>query len=381
MTNRPPAFHHADDTRSSRDQHEQIDKALPVIDPGMMRTMLPSPYQPQQVGLPLVGFYRLYEAQLRAERKSPNTLRIYGDALGKFKKWLEETYETPATLGDFTSTNVRLFLGDAAERAKWEGHPTLEGITREKLSGSTIHQYVRGLKTFGAWLERERYAAVHPLYSVRPPRVDQKQLRPLSEAEERALLDAYDDNSPTECRLKAIFLLLLDTGMRLSELTGLKAENVDLDHGFLLVMGKGRKERSIPFGFTTERVLRKYVSFSRATPALPSVDEFFLSPDGYPLTYNAVKMIFTRAAKRSGIERLHPHLLRHTYGIRAQESGMPTITLQHYMGHSSSKVTERYAHAAQSERLKRARGYSPIDLLRLRVSRPRPGPRSRRLLK
>jgi len=203
--------------------------------------------------------------------------------------------------------------------------------------------------------------------------MDQKELRPLTEAEERALLDAYDDNNPTDCRLKAIFLLLLDTGMRLGELTGLKAENVDLDHGFLIVMGKGRKERSIPFGFTTERVLRKYVSFCRPTPALPSVDEFFLSPDGYPLTYNAVKMIFKRAAKRAGIERLHPHLLRHTYGIRAQEGGMPTLTLQHYMGHSSSKVTERYAHAAQSERLKRARGYSPIDQLRLRVSRPRPG--------
>jgi site-specific recombinase XerD len=225
------------------------------------------------------------------------------------------------------------------------------------------------LKTFGAWLERERYAAIHPLYSVRAPRGDDRQLRPLTEEEERSLLDSYDDNHATEVRLKAIFLLLLDTGMRLSELTSLKFENVDLDHGYLVVFGKGRKEQSIPFGFTTERVLRKYVGFSRPLPALPSVDEFFLSADGYPMTYNAVKMIFKRAGQRAGIPRLHCHLLRHTYGTRAQESGMPTITLQHYMGHSSSKVTERYAHAAQSERLKRARGFSPIDQLRIHVSR------------
>jgi integrase/recombinase XerC/integrase/recombinase XerD len=60
-------------------------------------------------------------------------------------------------------------------------------------------------------------------------------------------------------------------------------------------------------------------------------------------------MVFARARRRTGIRRLHAHLLRHTYGIRAQENEMPTITLQHYMGHSSSKVTERYVHAAQSE--------------------------------
>jgi site-specific recombinase XerD len=326
----------------------------------------------------LAGFYRLYEAQLRAERKSPKTIRIYNEALGKFARWFEASYSRPAVLGDFNAVEARLFLADALGRRKYEGHPTLEGTTRETLSVSTVHQYTRGLKTFGAWLEREGYAAVHPLRTLRLPRLDERQLQPLSEEEERRLLGCYDDNNPTECRLKAIFLLMLDTGLRCGELTDLTLENLDLEGGFLLVMGKGRKERSIPFGFTTERLLRKYVTFFRPPPALPSIDAVFLSPDGYQMTYTAMKDIFTRAAKRSGIARLHPHLLRHTFGIRAQESGMPTITLQHYMGHSSSKVTERYAHAAQSERLKRARGYSPIDQLGLRVKQVRPGSNGKR---
>jgi hypothetical protein len=89
------------------------------------------------------------------------------------------------------------------------------------------------------------------------------------------------------------------------------------------------------------------------------------------MTYNAMKMLFACAAKGSGIERLHAHLLRHTFGIRVQENGMPTIALQHYMGHASSKVMESYAHAAQSERLKRARGDSPIDQLGLCVKQAR----------
>jgi site-specific recombinase XerD len=142
---------------------------------------------------------------------------------------------------------------------------------------------------------------------------------------------------------------------------------MDLDNGFLLVMGKGRKERSVPFGFTTEKVLRKYLTFFRPDPVNPRTDQFFLSPEGYPLTEKGLEMVFARARRRTGIARLHAHLLRHTYGIRAQESGMPTITLQHYMGHTSSKVTERYAHAAQSEKLKRARGFSPIDQLGVRI--------------
>jgi site-specific recombinase XerD len=181
-------------------------------------------------------------------------------------------------------------------RPKWESHPGLAGVTTEPLAGSTIHQYTRGLKTFGAWLERERYATIHPLYSIRLPKIDEKQLRPLTEDEEKRLLGSYDDNNPTECRLKAIFLRMLDTGARLSELTGLQLADVDLDNGFLLVFGKGRKERSIPFGCTTERLLRKYVTMFRPEPALPSIGELFLSPDGHPLTATAMKMIFTRAA-------------------------------------------------------------------------------------
>jgi integrase len=122
-------------------------------------------------------------------------------------------------------------------------------------------------------------------------------------------------------------------------------------------------------------VLRKYVMFFRPTPALPSVREPFLSEDGNAMSVNALEMIIERASKKTGIKRLHAHLLRHTYCIRSQEQGVPTITLQHFMGHSSSKVTERYTHAAQSEKLMRARGYSTVDQLGVTVGKPRKGKR------
>jgi site-specific recombinase XerD len=323
--------------------------------------------------LPLKGFVRLYETTLRAERKTPKTISIYDYVLGKFIGWFTAEYQRAPSLGDFTATQARLFFVMVQDKPKWEGHPWLEGKSTAAISGATLHLYVRTLKTFAGWLAREEHVAADPLAMVRLPKVDQKQLQPLTEEEERTLIGAYDDNNPADCRIKAILLLMLDTGLRRGEVMHLKAEDLELDNGFLLVMGKGRKERSLPFGYTTEKVLRKYATFFRPDPATPAVEEFFLSPDGYPLTERALPLIFARARRRTGIQRLHPHLLRHTYGVRAQEGDMPTITLQHYMGHSSSKTTERYAHAGQSEKLKRARGYSPVDKLGIRVKQnPRP---------
>jgi site-specific recombinase XerD len=213
------------------------------------------------------------------------------------------------------------------DRPKWEGHPTLARETEFRVSGAMLHQYARSLKTFGGWLQREGYAPANPLGALRMPKVDQRELVPLSEEDERILVGAYDDNTVTGCRIKALFLLMLDTGLRLSEVVDLKDEAVDLEQGYLVVLGKGGKERAVPFGFTTQKVLRKYVTIFRPEPSTPAVDRFFRSPNGDPLTDQAIKMVFARARERTGIRRLHPHLLRHTYGIRAQEHDMPSMRI------------------------------------------------------
>ncbi|MGE3856176.1 MAG: tyrosine-type recombinase/integrase [Dehalococcoidia bacterium] len=317
-------------------------------------------FDPQPIAL--TRFTRMFNAQLRSEQKSPRTIQAYEYTFTRFARWFETIEGREPLFGDFTVGRVRMFLSDTMDVPKWAGHRYIpQGQPDQKISSATLHQYARNLKTFGLWFEREGYVDRNPLYALRMPRLTRRELVPLTEDEQRVLLKTYSDTIPTECRLRAIFLLLLDTGLRLAELTGLQDRNVDLDAGYVRVLGKGRKERSVPFGHLTEKVLRKYAEFFRPDPASPLVTTFFLSPDGYPMTPKAVTMLFQRARSRTGIARLHPHLLRHTYAIRAQEQDMPTITLQHYMGHSSPEMTERYVHAAQSERLKRARGHSPID--------------------
>ena len=101
--------------------------------------------------LPLLGYRRLYETQLRSERKSPKTLEAYDYVLGKFEAWFSGAYGRPPTLADLTVIQVRLFLVAAQEKPKWRGHPFLEGRSDKTISGATVHHYVRSLKTFGAW--------------------------------------------------------------------------------------------------------------------------------------------------------------------------------------------------------------------------------------
>ena len=229
--------------------------------------------------------------------------------------------------------------------------------------------FYRAVRAFGRGLEKQQLVDADPMAGLDLPKLDEKVLRPLTVEEEQHMLDAFNDNSPSGCRTKAILMLMLDVGLRRSEVISLKHDDLNLEDGFLLIQGKGRKERWIPFGYKTGSILQRYAMLHRPDPANPTVDTFFLDSEGYPMTVNALKMVFERVKAKTGIARLHPHLLRHTFGIRSQEMNMPSLILQRYMGHSDVRTTERYAHAAQSEKIKRERHYSHVDQLNVRVKK------------
>lgn len=113
--------------------------------------------------------------------------------------------------------------------------------------------------------------------------------------------------------MAALFSIMLDTGLRLSEVAGLKEKDVYFEYQYVKVMGKGAKERLVSLGVSCQKALLHYPQNCRAEPAHSQVDTFFLANDGYPLTPDATRSLIKRLAKASGIRRLHPHLLRHTY--------------------------------------------------------------------
>ena len=155
--------------------------------------------------------------------------------------------------------------------------------------------------------------------------------------------------------------LFSDTRLRCAELVNLEMENLCFETRRLKILGKGRKERILPFGHQTNRLLERYISHLRAAPVLQ--DRVFLHSDAYPVTENTIRMVIHRAAKRAVIPRLHTHLLRHTFATRFVMWGGDTMWLQTVMGHECLEATQRYVKRGALQQVVLERALSPMDVV------------------
>ena len=137
-----------------------------------------------------------------------------------------------------------------------------------------------------------------------------KLIEPLTEPEIAVILSSLDAQTSWGSRDTTIVVIFLDTGLRLSELQTLDMKDLHLEDGYVKVMGKGQKERIVPFGSSAQKALMKYIYHFRPEPIV--TDRVFLNLDGRQMTGTGLKLIFRRLAKNSGVDRLHIHLLRHT---------------------------------------------------------------------
>ncbi len=154
--------------------------------------------------------------------------------------------------------------------------------------------------------------------------------------------------------------------MRVSELVHLKMADLHLDQGLFKVMGKGSKERIVPMGQSSRRVLLDYIRKHRPEPALPAIDEVFLTEAGYPMKPDNVYKILAaacRAVDTSG-KRLGPHTCRHTFARAFLVAGGDLLSLQRILGHTSLEVVRLYVNLDANDLLAQQRKYSPMDTLR-----------------
>ncbi|MFO7772789.1 MAG: tyrosine-type recombinase/integrase [Dehalococcoidia bacterium] len=299
-----------------------------------------------------------FEIFNRSEGKSPKTVKWYSDVLNLFLHWLES--EGMSTeIGAVGEVEVRSFVLHLRER-KVNGKP---------LSTHTIANRVRGLKGFFSWLAAKRYTEENVLTNLRLPKTTQIVIEPLNPEEVKLIFSNINEDTALGARNAAIMALFLDTGLRLSEVVSLNEEDVHLDQRYVKVMGKGAKERIVPVGASCQKALLHYYHHFRMEPAHARVDSFFLTLDGYPMTTEAVTSVMDRLAKKTGLKRLHPHLLRHTYATHFLLNGGDVFLLKQNLGHSTLAMVEHYRHIASRQAAVMSETFSPLDRIDLKKFR------------
>jgi site-specific recombinase XerD len=237
--------------------------------------------------------------------------------------------------------------------------------TDKPLSTNTVAGYLRTLKRFSRWLaaEEQGYTARDVLAGLKLPKCPQTYQEPLTTDEAGQLLAGYDLRHPIGARDFAIVLTYLGTGLRATELTDLLLDDVHVTEGYLRVRsGKGNKTRAVNLPPEVARAILRYRQHYRPQTEDPHL---FVTKSGSALTYNAIKLVVRRARRRSGIDRLHAHLLRHTFSVTALTGGMDLMTLKETLGHADIRTTSGYLSMAEQQLIEQQRKVNPLANLTL----------------
>src|SRR5512133_792049 len=216
-----------------------------------------------------------YLTTCRLEGKTPKTIRGYREKLSRFVR------KAGGTLADFTLQAVRAYITEMQASKRYVDHPTMP-TSDECVSAMTVRNHVRVLTAFSSWLHREDYLPENVLAKLRVPKASRKVMQTLNPEEIGRILGCLNVNTQSDCRDAAIVSLFLDTGLRCAELIGLKVADLHLGDGWLKVMGKGQKERIVPFGNKATRLLQRYVLHFRPKDGDP--ERVFLSWAGETLS-------------------------------------------------------------------------------------------------
>jgi integrase/recombinase XerC len=284
-----------------------------------------------------------YERHLVSERDlTPHTVRAYlGDVSGML------AHAAALGLGSLDDLDVRTLRS-------WLANQKTLGKAR-----TTMARRATAVRVFTAWAARTGRAAGDPGAQLGSPKAHTSLPPALGVAEARALLDAAaavaDDGGPVALRDVAVLELLYATGIRVGELCGLDVDDVDRGRRVVRVFGKGRKERTVPFGLPADRALGRWLDSGRPLLLAPGAGAaLFLGARGGRIDQRAVRsMVHRRLADVPDAPDLGPHGLRHTAATHLLEGGADLRTVQELLGHASLATTQIYTHVT-AERLRSA---------------------------
>jgi integrase/recombinase XerD len=274
-------------------------------------------------------------AHLVAERGlSDHTVASYRRDLRRYVGFLADRDIVRAR--DVDAGKVRSFVASVSA--------STHGPDERPYRATSVARALSAVRSFHRFLVRESIVDRDPTVDVVRPRLPRALPHPLAVDEVRRVVEAPDPSTPTGRRDRAVLELLYGAGLRVSELTGLDVDDLDLDDGSVRVLGKGGKEREVPIGRYASAALGAYLTGAR--PALASGRSrgaVFLNTRGGRLTRQSVAAIVSRYASVVGVgRRVSPHDLRHSFATHLLEGGADVRVVQELLGHASVATTQIY---------------------------------------
>jgi integrase/recombinase XerD len=273
-----------------------------------------------------------------ADGLARNTLESYRRDVTQFSAWLAGE-SGPGLLGA-TAADLHRHLA-------WQ-------VGFKKAKPRTTGRLVSSLRRFYRFAAQEGLRADDPTADIDAPKLPRSLPKSLTEAEVESLLAAPDTETPLGLRDKAMLETLYASGLRVSELVGLKVQQVSLDMGVVRVLGKGAKERLAPLGEEALDWVQRYRNLARAEIlGAKKSDALFVTGRGAPMTRQAFWGLVKRYASIAGIgQAISPHTLRHAFATHLINHGADLRVVQLLLGHADISTTQIYTHVAR-ERLKR----------------------------
>ena len=268
---------------------------------------------------------------LRYEKRfSPHTLTAYESDMGQFVEFLQKTYEL-SDPGEIRHTHVRSWMVDLMERGN---------VPR------SINRKLSCLKSFFKFLRKQGDITTNPMLKVIPPKMGKRLPVFVPEKAMSLLFDQVDfGDGHAGLRNRLVMEVLYCTGVRQSELIGLKTADVDFSTNNIKVYGKGGKERLIPVARHLAELMERYIGLRRALFPGNDVPNLILSDKGKPLTAGLVyKLVNRYLSIVTTVEKRSPHVLRHSFATHLSNGGADLNAIKELLGHSSLASTQVYTH-------------------------------------
>ena len=278
---------------------------------------------------------------LRLNRNaSPHTVAAYDSDLSQFLSFTAAHHRKKGSElqpADVDLSAVRAFMAD---------------LYRQGQARASVSRKLSALRTFARYMRREGWIEGDPVALAASPKREQKVPAHLSVDEMSTLLATPDASQPLGCRDRAILELFYASGLRLSELVGLDVEDVNLSARMVRVMGKGAKERIVPFNDTTRKAIAAWLKERGSLIERGKDDPLFVNFRGSRLTGRSVQRLVARyvglCSTRFGIS---PHALRHSFATHLLERGADLRAIQELLGHVALSTTQRYTHVNAAQLL------------------------------